>query len=902
MAGVKFPGQAKTTAEAIGRARFRNVAQNKTNDDKKTSASVENAKPTAVGGGSGKVPASVNTSGQKTDSRPSSVSDENNLILEPRSNPLGDYSSYTYEITLYMSTPEAVNDFVTSGQFDPRQDHYIVAQSGGIGLEQKRGLTNSGELGPGQMRLDYYIDNFELKIVLTGSEGTPTVGTDISFNIVEPIGFNFFNQLSEISGQLNELSDIIKQSPDVRPAPLRQNYLIGIRFYGYDAAGNLVTTNDFQKNNFYKNRQKELKSAINDYATYERFFTFNITEATYQLDGKVVTYHITGAPVAKQIGHGTKFGLVKSLSTIVAGTVEEALSGTGTTGSNAGRSLMQILDEQNEAEKKSDRASKKLAGITYAIEWGSGTEKLRKSKIIDDASYKNMTPGSNAKSPTQVTPKAQQQAQSINVNKRQITVKDGTSVIQIMDQIMGKSTYVTDVLTMQNNQEIETGSTPNSSNVELSWYSINPIVKIGPRDPITKDWTYNITYRIDVQKIDYVRSLYVRRTNRWSGAHKRYDFFYTGQNTEILNFEQKYQNQFYILQAMSTNSAIINERIKTPAHAQGGTQAKPIASQANRGSDVAGNVVASVNSPADQATASVKIMGDPDFLMSNIGGIQTQNSEIFSDMYNTSLQTMNPYKNQIWIQIVFKGADDYKQDGTLNLKPVDFYGVIDPKNPLQQQLKIEGIIYRVIEVTNSFRGGQFTQNLELILVGLNDLNLKKFEDKIDGEKRETSETQNSSKIPIPMSERERSKLMEANQAPQGGPPGFSIAAGVNAALNPRPPGPDATLPQLQSSPAYVNARREGKSAREALEIAKKIYGVPATTYNTADDDKENSLEIQRLRAREVPGTMVSNEKLRKEYDEDIDRRLRERAVQQRDNPRSIYGNRNPINSSGRGGG
>ena len=70
--------------------------------------------------------------------------------IEPRQNPLGQYSSYTYNITLYMATPEAINNFVETGQFDPNDDFFIVAQSGGVGSEQKRGITIDGNVGPNE--------------------------------------------------------------------------------------------------------------------------------------------------------------------------------------------------------------------------------------------------------------------------------------------------------------------------------------------------------------------------------------------------------------------------------------------------------------------------------------------------------------------------------------------------------------------------------------------------------------------------------------------------------------------------------------------------------------------------------------------------------------------------------
>lgn len=732
----------------------------------------------------------TNVSNQPTPGQESVLSSNATYEIKSLPNPLGDYSSYTYQITLYMSTPDAINRFVQSGRFDPRDDHYIVAQSGGLNVTDKRGLTNTGELGPGQLGLDYYIDDLELKHVLTGTDGSPTVGTDIRFKIIEPIGFNFFTQLSTISEKINDKSDIIKQSFQsaqnsnssdakvIKPAPLAQNYMIGIRFFGYDSAGNLVSFKESA--NFFNAKSTYAKSAASDYANFEHFFTFQITNISYQIDGRVVTYSVEGTPIAKQIGHGTKFGLINSTKTIVAETVGEALGDANVSASSTGKSLMQILQEQ-EAEKVGTGRAK--FPITYKIDWGdtkgnSETKPLIDAKVTETAIYKNMTPSSGVKTSNEATPKAAQAAQSIDTNKKQITLPQGTPVLFILDQIMAKSSYVTEKLIMQNDESIAAKSSPNASTSDINWYSINPIVNITGRDPITKDWVYDITYRIRMQRIEYIRALYVKRTSRWRGVHKEYKFFLTGENTEIINFEQKYDNQFYLLQAMSTNSVVVNDANTLPAHSIGGTTNKPIAGAANRGSDVAADTAIRMNSIADQASASIRILGDPHYLMSNVGGINAFSSSQFQERYGATAETMNPYQNQIWIRILFNGSEDYGQDGTLNIKPVDFYAPITPPTENQKKSDIAekgkmGIIYRIIEVTSNFNNGRFTQTLELILVGANSLNLGQTESEAGAGRggqggptaSEITEWNNRPRSPRSISERERAAFLEANIPP-----------------------------------------------------------------------------------------------------------------------------------------
>lgn len=712
MAGVQFPGQAKTVAE--GRTNVARASTKTALDDAKPAPSVST---TTVTPPAKTAAASSTPTGQKTLGPMPQLSDSE--MMQPVSNPLSHYSSSTYNISLYMATPEAINSFVETGAFDPKQDFYIVAQSGGINTTEKRAITLDGTLGPDKEGLDYFIDDLQIEIVLTGTDGTPTVGTDIKFKIVEPIGFSFFEKLQIVSGQINSRSAIVSASGS-KPAPLQQNYLIGVRFYGYDENGNLAKAKTFQKNQFYNRNLMELQSNVNQYATYERYFSILISRVNYQIDGRMVTYYVEGTPISKQIGHGTKFGIVKSANSIVAGTVAEALQSTGN--ASGTRGLMQIMNNQQTSEK----ATKNISHQTvYKIEWGEGTEMLQNSALGQDTSLQAnaRVPLSGAATTAQSNVATAVAAQSMNTTKKQINIPAGTILIQMMDQIMAKSEYVSKTLIAKNDAGIQTTMEPNAPRSNISWYSINPIVKVLGRDEETADWYYEITYKIDIQTIQYMKSLYRAEVSRWRGPHKRYNFFYTGQNTEVLSFEQKYNNQYYILQAMTTGEAVKREGVTTPHQVQGGSAGVAIGGKINKGSEVEKTAAISLNSIADQAMAEIKIIGDPDYLMSNVGGVNLVSNNIgFQSQYGFDPNTMNPYLGQIWIQILFKGAEDYKSDGTLKLLDVNFYGLINqPDKNLPK--KVDGMIYRVIKVTSNFASGKFTQNLELILVGENELNL-----------------------------------------------------------------------------------------------------------------------------------------------------------------------------------
>jgi hypothetical protein len=142
----------------------------------------------------------------------------------PRKRPkniLGDYSSYTYSLSLYMVTPEYLNDFAGfEGKLPPGDGIYVVAQSGGVNNTfDQRLITKSGQLGKGQQGLDLYIEDLDLTQVMPGGSSKATTASDIRFKIVEPNGFTFLTDLNRASDTVVGKSEILKSSPTKPKSP-----------------------------------------------------------------------------------------------------------------------------------------------------------------------------------------------------------------------------------------------------------------------------------------------------------------------------------------------------------------------------------------------------------------------------------------------------------------------------------------------------------------------------------------------------------------------------------------------------------------------------------------------------------------------------------------------------------
>jgi hypothetical protein len=104
-------------------------------------------------------------------------------------NPLSQFTSHNYQLSLYLATPEAINQYHEFGRrgLDTSQSSgfYLVAQTGGKNIEVAPGLE-----------LDVYLDNLTIKQATAGGATGSIYGTqNINFDIIEPHSLSFLKRL-----------------------------------------------------------------------------------------------------------------------------------------------------------------------------------------------------------------------------------------------------------------------------------------------------------------------------------------------------------------------------------------------------------------------------------------------------------------------------------------------------------------------------------------------------------------------------------------------------------------------------------------------------------------------------------------------------------------------------------
>lgn len=614
-------------------------------------------------------------------------------------NPLGYLSSYTYQLSLYMVTPKAYASFIASGRRKIGKDGvYLIAQSGGINNESR---------APG-FNLDYYIDNF--KITTTGYKdtGSPSISTEFSFTITEPYGFSFISNLRRASDFVSQQEGNSDSGP---PNNTKQLFIIGIRFLGYDDQGNLL------KGNTVVNGITLDPNSLDTDSLFDRYYDILFTDVSFRIDGKAVVYNIKG----------NTFSSYQAFS-VIRGIVNKNFNTTSATVGDVLRALMNALNEQQkETYKNSDPLTQ------YSIEFkGEGSDLIEfASMVTPDDLLKFKWPGSAVTNPQQSNLAVEVKSQPNN-SERIIAFKQDTPILQSINQVISLSSYVKDTLEVLYNSDLEPSNKeiPNAQNKPKSkttrWFNCSAETKVLKWHTEANDWQLHITYIIQIYETPMIDSVLAASGGNYYGPFKRYEYWYTGKNTEILSYSQTLNNAYFtaiMAEQPPQNQNAGSTGADNPAGATNVAGMKTQeSSQGTLGAaaQAVNNYTTSVFDPSAQVEVDIGILGDPDFLSADSA---YTDDALNTKFYGTDGYSINPNSGQVFIEIDFKEARDYSleegdtdikaQPGTLAINDnIVFWTSTNPTRP--------ALAYSVISVESTFSGGVFKQRIHGNMMPLDD--------------------------------------------------------------------------------------------------------------------------------------------------------------------------------------
>jgi len=683
-------------------------------------------------------------------------------------NPLRNYSSFNYIITLGILSAEEYNNpdvYRNGGGFR----NYIIKGGGGNYNKRYRVDSEFNNDNPGHA--EYFIDNLEMDAVIAPNQNTNvSLGTSLTFSVQEPYSMgNFIEAIigaSAESGFSNYLD-----------AP----FCIRIDFVGWDEYGNRP--------------QERVMNPI--------FIPIKFTKMDFNVDGKGSIYEVKAIPMS-ETGLGDDINEIKTPINANGDVVSTVLE-TGA------RSVTNIMNARISALEESGTIA---PYDRYVVIFPKSRQELKdylaRDVISEDALRIDIDErisdaiGGNpelAGSPPPALARAEQtlrrryedtnnnivSATISSVGRAYAKLKTFAEDVNAMNEI-GTSVLVEDVAeggnqahgsqagtyddailrTTRNSPELAPAersrdyqfaqgmkitevverlvvsskycrdrATEPAENGIRQWFKIDTYTFI-EENPATEAqlgrpprvYVYSIIpYEADEAKFNAPNERPANTEQLKAASAKEYNYIYTGKNEDILNFDISFNNAF-----MQTAFANFGQNAGGVA---GGTSTSSVARDVSSGSSLSqnsgtggvssGGQVAEVTNPQSGGFGDMTGSGDikrriaetfHDRIINQTIDMVTAEMEIFGDPFFMPQEMGN---------FVARNGDspNATQEGTMRYQENEVFCVVNFKTPFDYQ--VEGAtmefpkvvpqfsgLFSVWAVTNKFSGGKFTQTLKMI--------------------------------------------------------------------------------------------------------------------------------------------------------------------------------------------
>lgn len=672
------------------------------------------------------------------------------LEIQPQSNILDQYASYTYSLSWFLLDPTTysnANDFTNSIQIKNKllQNAKLLVRSGGMSRDaqaqntQSKTSTRSLYSISQEFNLDFYIESLEIDSKLWGKgSGTPHNALKMRFVVHEPYGITLVPTLvSAVDNLFRDRGVVTSDVKTVNYAAAQFGMLIS--FYGYDNNGKLVSAQNNKLGGTAADNQ-----AVDSLAVVEKFYPFIIRSIKFRVANKKTEYTIDAMPIPYYINATQSRNTIHEDLTATGSTVQEILSGNKNNQNAAtpdGRQVTPSPASSPNAPQTADAAPTPNNSNLY----GSLVEKLNefqttlttpqtingttKPKLFSYKDEYNIefnpsdlgqsSPCAQGTVDTDNTARAPQElscrpaAVAVDNKSFSQSAHAGMQITQFIDQVMRNSKYITDQTKTSidvNSQDPQQGKATNPP----FWYKINFNAVPLKYDPKRNDFTYKITYLISKFNIVEMTSPYFNKA-RYRGVHKAYDYWFTGQNKDILSYEQDLNKEWYfaisgygVSNDIWQSSYYEQQKVRYQSTTEKNNQGRPGATnepQAN-GASYLFNV-------ADMHKVSLKILGDPAWLQQGEAAGALTGPTFSSNAFNAD-GSINFDASEICFSVSWNAPQDYNLNQGLMI-PSEKNKPQKPVTTASTSASFKpdvSTIYIAIGCKSLFVRGSFTQELD----------------------------------------------------------------------------------------------------------------------------------------------------------------------------------------------
>lgn len=646
-------------------------------------------------------------------------------IPVPFPNPLSVYSSFNPIITLSCLTKEAIRDPKSSYKAGDLGE--IVLRNSGAGSFAQDTLMTTRDNPSG--RYDFYIDNLDIDSVMSFNRQTKgSNATSISFEVIEPYSMGVFLQACEVAATKQKWEQ----------GYLNAVFLLTIEFIGFNSDGEpeIVPNTARHIPMTFKEIGMSVKSNGSRYSAKGQPFNEMVFDNNHRLFE--VDIAVSGKTVQEILQSG-EF----SLQTVINKRLQEIASKEGVPTEfdeivivfpkpDEINSMTEINDSNSSATNQNN------SSVITVSRSDSSSTLIQDTETLNVIGLSKMDFDSTTGGESQVNKQDDVQedpAKPVNRSKvvydsktRQFIYSQGTSIVSAISSILIHSEYCktssssakTDKLGMKEWFRIETQvdfQTPKEGNLGGNSPPKLLIFKIVP-------------YKVHSER-DSAPSAPVKGYDQLRNeAAKVYDYIYTGNNTEILNFEIEMKHAFFNTIAADHNK--LNKQVVTNPQQSSTTEGDtaPVTPD-NRPivrNDLTGNMRTGRNlsitpdsggtisedqktliakafqkalyeSETDLITASLTVAGDPYYLAdSGMGNFSNTGSGRFNV---TDTYAMDYQSGEVDIIINFRTPLDYDQDT----------GIATFGN--SEVVEQFSGLYKINKVNHRIQKGKFTQELTL---------------------------------------------------------------------------------------------------------------------------------------------------------------------------------------------
>ncbi len=596
------------------------------------------------------------------------------LNVTPRDNPLDKFPSYTYNLSVYMMTPQQYNAMLSAPK-PSVAGLLLLMNSGGVPTSERNQY----------FPLDYYMDTLQIKTYVSGkgAMGAHTA-TELSFRITEPNGLTFIHNLVKATTALALGENRIENSF------LNQHYLMAIRFQAMDANGALVNA-------------PSLGGTSSNPGIIEKFIPFRITGIRTKVASRVAEYEISAVCPQNQVATGQQRGTIPYNIELQSMTLKDR--------------MVELCTALNKFQVD---LTKPQAGETESIFEYADEYDIKLLPPLDDPSVTVIPPGEISRPATGMNPdpKTAPPNQTLNpaTQTTKTTVKPmsasaGLSIVQFIDQAVRTSGYIYQQQNKFFDPKTKKIVTQNGSGKYLAWYRITTEARpmADKWDRKRRDYAYKVTYQVAPYLVTDSLSEYFPVSPKWP-APKIYYYWFTGQNTQILDYTQELNNLYYLVVTSAQRSVHLDSLLRDET-AKGFQATSGQSSQGSDGkvNEPGANAADRFYSPADLARIKMTIVGDPDWIAQ--GDVWGKITPVIPDATLPD-GTINFASREPLFEVVYNTPADYDLNQGIIKPPAPG---ASPDDPLPRR-EIISNRYLAYWVVNNFDKGKFTQELNGTLV------------------------------------------------------------------------------------------------------------------------------------------------------------------------------------------